>query len=854
MNRLSKLVLCAFFFLPQAIFAQFTAELPTIIKPVAFSVSSSSYLAATSNSLAYSAENLTDGNFNSSWLSGFVQPGYGLFDKTQAGYNMLRGMAKVSTSTINERSVTAEISNATDGNLETSVAIEVDKGTNKAIFRLQSEQLRVIKLLALSYLTQKADTTNLSLEIFAITSDPARPRIKLNNVTTGLYQNRYIDLTKTENVTAIEISAAQNFKIFEIAGSNYEEFMQFDMGKPEKIDVIETKIYDPQNNIDKITLFTGNNQDSLKFSGIMAPSNDAYPRRFYAPKQGITARFFKIVMTLSRKDFAKAVCYETIFLRNRPYSGWLPIAPTCQKNTMGDFVGVNTFFNIDYLKFKEVASHVRNYHVMDFDMGAEGINPTDPNGAIQFNKIWKPAYNNWQVAFPNNVQATINYSFDGNDAWRCAQIWNSPAQAYQSAFDYGKAFAETYIGNNAGIQCVEVGNEPWRYDAPILLKVIEGMAKGIKSVSPKTIVLPPAFQASQPQVEYYSNCRNDPRDVDNGFRNFIVGKIPTIAQLDGYNLHLYSFVKDTAQFVYTYPESEQSLFRGELLDMIKYTGRTDNLYVTEFGWDANKGCTPCVTEEAQASYILRGLCLLARAGVARATVFHSVDERSAPGTIASGVFRNSGLTTQDGIKKKSFWALKAIKQELGNKRFIGIDREDGDNGHFVYKFGDCDGKVTHLVAWLAKAQSAGTQNITIQLPAGTTSACAGRLDGLVDKGYTLMPSVTASKDGTITFANSPTPTLIMLNGSCNVVSPTQEINTCERKAFYNPSTHSIQLNGEDTDLIKYEIFDILGRHFASGRTESTANISISNYKSGIYLLKTAGKSACSQQVLRFLVD
>jgi Secretion system C-terminal sorting domain len=125
---------------------------------------------------------------------------------------------------------------------------------------------------------------------------------------------------------------------------------------------------------------------------------------------------------------------------------------------------------------------------------------------------------------------------------------------------------------------------------------------------------------------------------------------------------------------------------------------------------------------------------------------------------------------------------------------------------------------------------------------------------LVDKGYTLLPSVSASKDGSITFANSPTPTLIMLNGSCNVVSPTQELNTCERKVFYSPNSRSIQLNGEDTELIKYEIFDILGRQLASGRTESNANIAIDNQQSGIYFLKTAGKSACSQQVLRFLVN
>ncbi len=852
MNLSKNTLLSLILLLPFHIFAQFTAELPLIIKPVAFTVSSSSNQPLTEKSLAYNAENLTDGNYNSSWLSGYVQPGYGLFD-AQSGFNILRGMAKISTSTINERAVTTDITNATDGNLETGINVAVDEITKRAVFRLQTDKLYHVKLLALRYLTQKSDTTNFSLEVFAISDDPTRPKVKINNAISGIYQNRFFDLTKLDNITALEITATQNFKIFELAGANYEEFMQFDMGKPEKIDVIETKIYDPQGDIEKIALFAGNSPDNLTYMGQMAKSTDAYPRRFYAPKQGITAQFFKIVVTLNKKDFARAVCYETIFLRNRPHEGWFTTTPTCQKSTMGEFMGVNTFYDLDYLTFKEMAGHIRNYHSMDFDMGAEGRNPTDPNGNIQFNKIWKPAYEGWQTTFPNHITATINYSFDGNEAWRCPQIWNSPEQAYQSAFNYGKAYAETFILNKNAVKSVEIGNEPWRYDTPYLLKITEGMAKGIKSVSPTTQILPPAFQASYPQVEYNSTCKNDIRDLDNGFRNFIVGKVPTNALLDGYNLHLYSFLRDTAQFVYTYPESEKSLFRGELIDMIKYAGKADNLYVTEFGWDANKGCTPCVTEEAQSAYLVRGLLLLARAGAARATIFHSVDERHAPNTIANGVFKNSGLLTQEGIKKKAFWTLKAIKQELGNKKFIGIEREEGDNGHFVYKFGDCDGKVTHLVAWLAKEQTANAQNITIQLPAGVNNACVTRLDGSLNKGFSFLRDITPTKAGALTFANSPVPTLIILDGNCSLLLPTNDLNNCEKTTFYNTNTRNIHLNGDGAETIKYHVFDVLGRNIASGNASSDALINIASTTSGLYFLKMEGKTACSSGVLRFLV-
>ena len=80
----------------------------------------------------------------------------------------------------------------------------------------------------------------------------------------------------------------------------------------------------------------------------------------------------------------------------------------------------------------------------------------------------------------------------------------------------------------------------------------------------------------------------------------------------------------------TFPESKVSIFR-EILKIIRF--RDANLqsmpiYVTEYGWDSPGGgeecfaeMTRCVSEWDQAVYLVRGLLMLSRLGMQRATMF-----------------------------------------------------------------------------------------------------------------------------------------------------------------------------------------------------------------------------------------
>ena len=100
--------------------------------------------------------------------------------------------------------------------------------------------------------------------------------------------------------------------------------------------------------------------------------------------------------------------------------------------------------------------------------------------------------------------------------------------------------------------------------------------------------------------------------------------------LDGYNTHIYSWTNTPKGVVGTFPESKVSIFR-EILQVIRF--RDANLpslpiYVTEFGWDsfgAEEACLPpmtrCVSEWSQAVYLVRGLLMLSRLGMQRASLF-----------------------------------------------------------------------------------------------------------------------------------------------------------------------------------------------------------------------------------------
>jgi MYXO-CTERM domain-containing protein len=276
-------------------------------------------------------------------------------------------------------------------------------------------------------------------------------------------------------------------------------------------------------------------------------------------------------------------------------------------------------------------------------------------------------------------------------------LWDDP---YQAGFDYAEAFAR-HFGPTHGtghVSTMELGNEPWHYPASFLNTVIEGMAAGGRAGDPAIDIVPPALQAAF----------LDPPSA--GMKNYIGTRVSETAaeSLSALNVHVYFRVHTTdGRRAGTYPENP--LFAtalegmGPIYNMLRW--RDENMpgvpvQVTEWGWDSQtefEDCNfdECVSERAQALYGLRGLLILARLGVSRATWFFFANTGN-----CDTLFCRSGLTNSGNggwAKKMVYHAFEDLLDRTGHTHFIDALQEDEDG--YAYLLGNAEGEATHLVAW-----------------------------------------------------------------------------------------------------------------------------------------------------------
>lgn len=219
------------------------------------------------------------------------------------------------------------------------------------------------------------------------------------------------------------------------------------------------------------------------------------------------------------------------------------------------------------------------------------------------------------------------------------------------------------------------------------------MVIGAKSADPNMTVLPCALQAHDPSLETPS------------FGNYIGARVDesTANKIDVINVHMYSFlVTKEGKRAAVHPEHPESEFNA-IRNMLRW--RDVNMpgkpvWITEWGWDADgagENCkfNECVNERAQAIYGVRGLLVLSRTGVERATwYFHANSAK------CETLFCRSGLTGSKNVnfvEKKVFKAFRSLRLLIGGIYFLKSMREDEEV--FVYLFGERDGSPTHLVAW-----------------------------------------------------------------------------------------------------------------------------------------------------------
>ncbi|HHH49409.1 MAG TPA: discoidin domain-containing protein, partial [Saprospiraceae bacterium] len=543
--------------------------------------------------------------------------------------------------------------------------------------------------------------------------------------------------TNLTNVKTIRLQSDATFNIREIAAlaTAAKEFITIDLLQPKIIGWIETRHWAGEGTATATELLlSADNKKWYKVADLNPSSLQTIVTKVAPP---VKARYIKVAHTLVENDWNKVFLWKiNAYDQNGPF-GQMPIAQK-NKHSFRELLGVNAIWGWGHKSYagllkenegpglyNSIASHARNYHFIKWEV-------TDPDHTPDYKAMaegkgmeaqawldWDREYKVWQ-AKDLRVHAAVKFGeIDANK-------WDRP---YESAYKYAYAFAEHFgpTHGNGLVDVMEIGNEPWYYEADLYKNILLGMAKGAKAADPKMFVLPCALQSAFPQNEN-----------EGLFKNYMGARItPQIAPyLDGINVHYYSWThRADGTRIAVHPEDPASDMRGILND-IRFRNKNmpdKPIYVTEWGWDSDGGgedCThsECVSEQAQAIYAIRALLMYARLGVDGMTWFFYANEGP-----NSSLFTRSGLTSSPSKgfqKKKSYYALQSFIKTLGDKHFLKVIKEDQQG--WVYLLGDKKGKPTHLVAWKAVSEK-DKKSYEISIPYKKEIKSIMNLDGAINE-------------------------------------------------------------------------------------------------------------------------
>ncbi len=510
----------------------------------------------------------------------------------------------------------------------------------------------------------------------------------------------------------------------------------------------------------------------------------------------ITTRFLGVRQDIVDGDWKKAYLWEIDAYDAVGPFGLAP-APVANPVTFGDLLGVNGIWGWGSSGFSDSApagegpdrfaffGHARNYHnlgwdvrdpdtVPDYDAMAAGAG-TDAMWWLD----WDREYGAWHDRGIEDIDTSIQFTAAGGFP---VASFDDP---YAAGFGYAQSFAR-HFGPTSGtgtVTAMEAGNEPWDYPAAFYASWLEGFAAGARSGDPAMRVTAGAFQAGTPE------------DADATSGHYMGARVTeaAAANLDAVNAHAYSFMYDEAGTrLGVMPEHPQSSMR-EVFAALRW--RDANLpgkpvWLTEWGWDSEGGgetCTgtECVSEAAQADYLVRGAMIGARWGLSRMDWYFYANVSG-----ASGLFGRSGLVASSAggfAEKRSHRAMQALLVTLGDRRFLRVLREDDEV--WAYVLGDADGVATHLIAW---APVLGGNDVPreVALDLDATPIGAWTLDGQAPVGEAAdLPAVT---DGTWTLPLTATPLVVAF-------TPREDVDTGDTASGDTADTGSVDSgSGSDT--------------------------------------------------------
>lgn len=513
------------------------------------------------------------------------------------------------------------------------------------------------------------------------------------------YQIKSFQIENAAPLKKIVLVSEAPYDLFElgILHKNPVEFVEFDLKKPTQIGWISTKHFNGEGVTDIRLLWSLNGKDWILIQHADPMATTFIPILI---QPAIEARYLKVEFTLAQRPYQKAKLFEmAAYDENGPYGPRPEARPSRQ--TYNESMGINGFWGWGYsvysdllnenqgpFLFSEMADRARNYHRIDWDIDTPQ-DKTDFNAKKQGDNHsganwmqWEREYFQWEKA-GFNIDASITFE----KTTFSDKVW---INTENEAFNYGKSFAGFFIHTHRLISSVEIGNEPWEYSRSVYQKVLSGMASGIKSIAPETIVLPCAVQAF------------DPINVLNNYiSGFVTEEISR--KIDGLNTHIYPYI-------FT-PEGKHKAInpedpRSELWSLNNLTRFRDAnmsgkaIYVTEYGYDSRGGgedCTHdvCVSEFEQAVFGTRMTLILYRLGVDAFYwyFFANVDYHSM-------MHNRSGLTASYSggfAKKAAFNAFVKLKQHIGDLYFKEVVMENDQA--WVYAYADAAGKIKKLIAW-----------------------------------------------------------------------------------------------------------------------------------------------------------
>lgn len=766
-------------------------------------------------------ENIIDGDEGTFWQSeGALPTGFII----RPDLNILLGLGGTTASTNSGELIDSVI---TDGSVYTGLQIPPVSG--KAWVEIDLGGSNPIRSLSLKGIV---GTDSISIWIFHSASDS----VKMGAYTSSDNYN-WKHLSLVDTITKVLLESGNQFTITEIGalGEIPTEYAVIDLGTIKNIGVIETRHFTSNGvtasevllSLDSITWTKVADLDPLALTLI----TNRLPIE-------IPARYIKLKHTMVEENWQKANIWEIKAYDKYGRYGPLP-PPSPNTNKLSDMFGVNGIWGWGHgiysdllapgegaYKYSQICSHARNYHNMSWDIN-------DPDDVPDFNEMpgslaqwwldWDREYEVWNSA-GLDVIASIQFS----NSTQPESSWDNP---YQAAYNYGFAFAQHFgpgVGNGL-VKRIEVGNEPWDYQASFYREVLQGMAEGVKAADPDLLVFPCALQAVDSSAE-----------VGNYLNYAGVRLLDSVAPyIDGINVHYYSYYNDsTGVRRATYPENYISSMRGVLNDLryrdANFPGK--KIYVSEWGWDsdgAGEPCThnECVSETAQAIYGIRYALMLNRLGVDDMTWFFYANSNS-----GSSLYSRSGLTgsiSTSFLEKKSFIAFDALLHHIGNDYFLDTLVENDD--HWVYLFGDSTGTPTYLVGW-RPVDEIDENSSSVSFPIAYAPDSAWTVSGLSSTGSDApLPSYSG---GNMTLSLSGVPLFVKLQNP-PVVSSIESLKK-KVKVYPNPTSGEVFIDGYDSfEGVVIKLKDCLGQEIKTWEG-GTKSINISNLPQGIYYLSLYG--------------